>query len=75
MEGLDKLIKGNLLPNKKISEEYLTPWMSAISYQRSTKKYQNLKLGLNYLNPILLWKNWHHKQSSSDPKTVCSCFY
>ena len=27
MEGLDKLIKGKLLPNKKISEEYLTPWM------------------------------------------------
>ena len=52
MEGLDNLIQGKLLSDKKISEEPLIPWKSAIL--RLTKKFQSLKLELNPLNPILL---------------------
>ena len=44
--------------------------MSAISYQKSTKNFENWKLELIYLNPILFWKNWLHKQSLSGPKKV-----
>ena len=46
VEGLDNLIKRKLLPNKKISEESLIPWKSAILTkvdQKSSKLKTRIK--------------------------------
>ena len=51
-EGLNNLIKEKLLSDKKISEESLIPWKSAI-LTKVDKKFQKLKVELNHLNPIL----------------------
>ena len=40
VEGLDNLIKGRLLSDKKIYDKSLIPWMSAIL--RLAKKFQSL---------------------------------
>ena len=50
MEGLDNLNKGKLLSDKKLYEESLIPWKSAI-FTKFDKK--SLKLELNQLNGIL----------------------
>ena len=46
MEGLDNLIKRKLLPNKKISEESLIPWKSAI-LTKVDKKSSKIKNRIN----------------------------
>ena len=42
VEGLDNLVKGKLLPDKKISEESSIPWKPAISI-KVDKKISKLK--------------------------------
>ena len=74
MEGLDTLIKGKVLYDKKISGESSILWQSA-SLTNKDKKFLSLELELDDLIQFYSETNRRDKLSWSTPKKVFSCSY